>query len=114
MRLELPETPAEIEQTLEQFSTKVRESKTASTALDPQTAEELVTYRILTRNSKIATSVSFSNSFVKPLESRWAKFANHLASSIPSNDQQAMQGWAANLNANYKPEQITPQWLEEN
>lgn len=58
---ELPDNPADIEKTLEQFSTKLHDRP----AIDPAVSEELETYRILTRNSEVQRSLSFDRDFVK-------------------------------------------------
>jgi hypothetical protein len=105
---DLPENPADVEKTLEQFQTKLRERP----AVDPAVAQELETYRILTRNSEVQKSLTFDRDFVRPVQNAFSDLVTDLASSIPSNDPNSMKQWAQQVLANV-PELITAEWLEE-
>jgi hypothetical protein len=75
---ELPDNPADVEKTLEQFQTKLRDRP----AIDPAVAQELETYRILSRNSAISKSLTYDRDFVKPVQNAFEELVYHGSTSI--------------------------------
>jgi hypothetical protein len=110
---ELPETPAEIEQTLEEFATKVRAAKSSGATIPADVSAELDTFRKLSRNSSLEKSLTFDRGYIQPLRNAYRDVIEDFAASIPSNSPQQMAQWAQDLVTRYGPEQLNAGWLRE-
>jgi hypothetical protein len=105
---ELPDNPADVEKTLEQFQTKLRDRP----AIDPAVAQELETYRILSRNSAISKSLTYDRDFVKPVQNAFEDLVYDIASSVSTNDPNSMKQWAQEVLA-HPAEDISGPWIDE-
>jgi hypothetical protein len=93
---------------LQTLAERVRTLK-AGPVLPPEQAAEIEALRVISRASKLDSSLSYTRGYIQPIKAAWSSLIDDIAGSLPQTPE--VRSWAEGLK-NHDPRKATSEWYQ--